>query len=525
MTRLFVQPMKYSKITFILVLFLIKIQAQVLSSAEIDELSERALKSFNVPGIAVAVIKDGKVIHAKGYGVRNIATGEKVNENTFYGIASNSKAFTTAALAMLIEEKKLKWDDKVTDYLPDFKMYSPYVTEEFTIRDLVCHRSGLGLGSGDLLMWPDSTLNNSSDIIHQLRYLKPVSSFRTKYDYNNNLFIVAGEVVKVVSGMSWEDFVEKKIMQPLGMNNSAASLSRLKEKNNVAKPHAVVEGKMQTVAIGWSEVANPAGGICTNITELSKWVIAQLNKGKYGENNSKQLFTERSQNEMWSLQTIIPARTAPPYNTRFSGYGLGWVISDVKGYKQVGHTGGLAGMVTQVTLLPELNLGIIVLTNQQVGAAFSSITNSIKDAYLGLPKKDWIKENAERVNKTNAEAQHITDSLWKIVEANKTKIKVDELSNYAGKYKDNWFGDITISRSENKLLFASKRSPRMKGELHYFNACTFIVKWYERAFDADAFVNFTLDEKGRATGFKMNAFSPLTDFSFDFQDLDVYRVD
>ena len=182
MTRLFVQPMKYSKITLVFVLFLFKIQAQVLSSAEIDELSERALKSFNVPGIAVAVIKDGKVIHAKGYGVRNIATGEKVNENTFYGIASNSKAFTTAALAMLIEEKKLKWDDKVTDYLPDFKMYSPYVTEEFTIRDLVCHRSGLGLGSGDLLMWPDSTLNNSSDIIHQLRYLKPVSSFRTKYD-------------------------------------------------------------------------------------------------------------------------------------------------------------------------------------------------------------------------------------------------------------------------------------------------------------------------------------------------------
>lgn len=520
---------KFSFFTGAFILFFIilpsRINAQAISSAEIDELTERTHKAFDVPGIAVAVIKDGKVIHAKGYGIRNIDTKEKVDENTYYGIASNSKAFTTAALAMLVEEKKLNWDDKVTDIIPEFKMYNSFVTEEFTVRDLVCHRSGLGLGAGDLLMWPDSNLNTRADIIHNLRYLKPVSSFRTKYDYNNNLFIIAGEVVAKVSGLSWEDFIEKKILQPIGMNKSSASLSRLKEKNNVAKPHAIVEGKLQTVNIGWSETANAAGGICTNITELSKWVILQLNKGKYGENNSKQLFSEKSQNEMWSLQTITPARTVPPYNTRFSGYGLGWVISDVKGYKQVGHTGGLAGIVTQVTMLPELNLGIIVLTNQQVGAAFTSITNTIKDSYLGLPKKDWVKENQERHVKVNDMAKRITDSLWKTVEVNKNKITAKELANFTGKFKDNWYGEVNLTLVGNKLFFSSKKSTRMKGELFYYDYNTFIVKWNERAFDADAFVNFTLDNNGKATGFKVNAFSPLTDFSFDFQDLEFSRTD
>ena len=219
-------------------LFATETTAQTLSSKQVDSLVELTLKTFNVPGISVGIIKDGKLIHAKGYGIANLETGRKVDEYTLFGIASNSKSYTAAALGILVDEGKIKWDDKVTDYIPEFKMYNPYVTDEFTIRDLLTHRSGLGLGAGDLMMFPDQSDFTKKDIIHNLRYLKQVSSFRTKYDYDNNLYIVAGEVVARASGMSWEDFIEIRMMQPLGFKNSAASVSRLKDATNSIRPHA-----------------------------------------------------------------------------------------------------------------------------------------------------------------------------------------------------------------------------------------------------------------------------------------------
>lgn len=233
--------------TLTLVLICCICKAQPLTSQQIDALAERSLKAFNVPGIAVAVIKDGKVIHSKGYGLRSLKTQEKVDENTLFGIASNSKAFTAAALGMLIDEGKLKWDDKVRDYIPEFKLYSPYVSEEFTIRDLLTHRSGLGLGAGDLMFFPDSSDFVLKDVIYNLRFLKPVSGFRTKYDYDNNLYIVAGEVIARVSGKSWDDFVEERIMAPLGMTHSAASFDRLKDKSDIIDAHAPVDGKVQVI--------------------------------------------------------------------------------------------------------------------------------------------------------------------------------------------------------------------------------------------------------------------------------------
>ena len=376
-----------------------------ITSNQIDSLTELVLKTFNVPGIAVGVVKDGKLIHAKGYGVANINTGKRVDENTLFGVASNSKALTAAALGILVDEGKIKWDDRVTDYVPEFKMYDPYVTDAFTIRDLLTHRSGLGLGAGDLMMFPDGSDFTKKDIIHNLRYLKPVSAFRTKYDYDNNLYIVAGEVVVKASGMSWEDFVEKRIMQPLGMNASAASLNRIKDRTNAIRPHAPVDGKLQVLDIDWSESANAAGGIWSNVTDWSKWVIAQMNHGKYGPELKQQIFSDDVHEETWSAQTIINTKATAPYNTHFSAYGLGWFLSDVKGYKQVTHTGGLAGIVTQVVMFPELNLGIIVFTNQQSGAAFNAISYTIKDSYLGVGGYNWVKTMKERVDKGEAEAK------------------------------------------------------------------------------------------------------------------------
>lgn len=493
-----------------------------MSPAKIDSLSQLALKTFDVPGIAVAVVKDGKLVYANGYGVASLRTKQKVDGNTLFGIASNSKAFTTAAIGILVDEGKLKLDDKVTDYIPEFKMYDPYVTAEFTIRDLLTHRSGLGLGAGDLMIFPDSTDFTVKDIIHNLRYLKPVSSFRSKFDYDNQLYIVAGEVIARVSGMTWENFIETRIMKPLQMTGSFASYSRIKGTKNYIDAHAPVDGKVIVIPRNTSEPTNAAGGIYSSVNDLSKWAIMQMNDGKYGDDLSKRLFSSRIHREMWSIQTVLPVGGLGVYNTHFSGYGLGWFLNDAKGYLKASHTGGLDGMVTQVTLFPELKLGIIVLTNQQSGGAFSAITNEIIDSYIGDTGRDWTKLYGEAEKANAGGAASVVTNVWKQVDEQK-KTPVDG-SIYAGTYHDNWLGDATISQKDGQLWFASKRSPHLTGQMFFYKGNTFVVKWNKRSMDADAFAMFTTDENGKPLGIKMKPISPATDFSYDFQDLDFVKT-
>ena len=495
-----------------------------ISEKEVDDLVNRTLTAFNVPGIAVAIVKDGKIILAKGYGVKSILTREKVDANTLFGIASNSKAFTSAALAMLVDEGKIKWDDKVIKYLPNFRMYNDYVTQEFTIRDLLTHRSGLGLGAGDLMIWPDGSNFTAEDITKNLQYLKPVSAFRTKYDYDNLLYIVAGEVIHVASGKSWCDFVEERIMKPLEMSNSAASFLRLQDTTNIIAPHVPIDGKLKIIKRYENHVFDAAAGIYSSVNDLSKWVIMQMKNGKYGSEN-KQLFSVKEHNEMWQLQTIIPVTTKAPYNTHFNGYGLGWFLSDVKGYKQATHTGGLEGIVTQVTLLPELQLGIIVLTNQQSGAAFNAITNTIKDSYLGIKSEDYVTIYSDRIKANEETADKVTDEVWAIVAKNtKEKIKID-FNTLKGTFNDNWFGEIVLSEKKGKLYFASVRSPQLKGEVFFYKEGNFVVKWDNAYFHADAHLFVEYDTTGKAISIKMKPISELTDFSYDFQDLDFKRVE
>lgn len=499
--------------------------SQPLSSIEIDQLVERTMKTFHVPGMAVAVIKDGKVVHSKGYGVSSLNTGKKVDENTLFGIASNSKAFTAATLAILVDEKKLSWNDKVIQYIPEFRMYNSYVTEDFTIRDLLTHRSGLGLGAGDLMIWPDSTDFTIKDIIYNLRFLKQTSPFRTKYDYDNLLYMVAGEVVTRVSGMSWEQFVEERIMKPLEMNRSASAFARLKDKTNAIDGHSMVDKKLQVTP---RESMKPgqcsAGGIYSSISDMSKWMICQLNNGKYGANLEKQLFSASAQNEMWSPQTIVPFKK-DKYNSHFSAYGFGWRLTDVKGTQQVSHTGGLEGMVTQVTLLPEMKLGIVVLTNQESGAAFTSVTNAIKDSYLGIAPEDWVLRFDTLVAKSEKEDEELSRKIQ--AEIDKALLeagKQPDANLFVGEYADNWLGKVTISVRNGKLWFQSTRSPQLRGEMSFYKGNTFAVKWVDRIMKADAFVLFNLDQEGKAAGFRMKAISPLTDFSYDFQDLDFRKL-
>jgi len=516
---------KFLVIFLILAVSLLHGYSQPLTSEQIDRLVERTMKTFQVPGMAVAIVQDGKVIHSKGYGVSSINTGKKVDENTLFGIASNSKAFTAATLGILVDAKKLSWNDKVTQYIPEFRMYNAYVTEDFTIKDLLTHRSGLGLGAGDLMIWPDSSDFEIRDIIYNLRFLKQTSPFRTKYDYDNLLYMVAGEVVTRVSGMNWEQFVEEKIMKPLEMNRSAASYDRLKDKTNVIDGHTMVDKKLQLVPRLSMKIGQcSAGGIYSSISDMSKWMICQLNNGKYGANLEKQIFSTAAQNEMWSPQTNIPFRK-DKYNSHYSAYGLGWRLTDVKGTLQVSHTGGLEGMVTQVTLLPEMKLGIVVLTNQENGAAFTSVTNSIKDGHLGFTPEDWVlrfdtlgvkseKEDEELLRKIQTEIDHALLQAGKQPDSNL----------FIGTYADNWLGKVTISVRNGKLWFQSSRSPQLRGEMSFYKGNTFAVKWVARRMKADAFVIFNLDAEGKAIGFRMKAISPLTDFSYDFHDLDFHRI-
>ena len=510
---------------FFLVILLgisVKSNAQILTSKQIDSVAEQTLRTFDVPGIAVAVIKDGKVIHSKGYGARSIKTNERVDENTLFGVASNTKAFTAAALGMLVDAQKITWDTKVIDVIPEFKMYDPYVTSEFTVRDLLTHRSGLGLGAGDLMIWPDSSIVDKKQLIHNLRYLKPVSSFRTKYDYDNLMYIVAGNIVERVSGISYEDFIETKIIKPLGMNKTAASWYRLKDKSNVIDGHAPYQGKLLPVGLSFGEVANAAGGMYSSITDMSKWVIAMMNGGKYGENLTQKLFSPAVHRELWTPQTIISGGNP----ASFSSYGLGWFLSNVNGNFQATHTGGLSGIVTQVTILPDMKLGIIVLTNQQSGAAFNAITNSIKDGYLGIKGLNRIKTYNNARLAREKQADEMVAKVWADITATqKLASAKPDLKNYYGTFNDAWFGEVTISEVNGKMHFQAKNAPKLRGDMTYYKGNTFIVKWYDRSLEADAFVNFTLSNEAKADGFKMAAISPLTDFSFDFQDLEFKLIE
>jgi hypothetical protein len=270
------------------------------------------------------------------------------------------------------------------------------------------------------------------------------------------------------------------------------------------------------------EPCDAAGGIYSNVTDLSKWVIMQMNDGKYDD--GKQLFSEAIHRQMWSPQTILPMGINTPYNSHFAAYGLGWGITDVKGYKEMSHTGGLAGMVTKITVIPELKLGIIVLTNQESGAAFSAVTNQIKDSYLGITGRDWVKTFSDQVKASRGGASNITAKVWKQVEEQQQAgVKVDE-KLFSGTYHDNWLGDVTISAKDGKMWFVSKRALKLAGEILPYKGNTLVVKWNIRSMDADAFAMFATDENGNPTGIKMKPISPLTDFSFDFQDLDFHKV-
>ncbi|MGH9970206.1 MAG: serine hydrolase [Pyrinomonadaceae bacterium] len=482
----------------------------------------RVLKEFEVPGLAVAIVKDGKVVFTKGYGVRKIGEPTPVDEHTLFGIASNTKAFTAAALAILVDEGKISWDDPVTKHLPNFQMYDPYVTRELTVRDLLTHRSGLGLGAGDLMFWPGTTFT-SDEIVHRIRFLKPASSFRSRYAYDNVLYLVAGQIIPAVTGKSWDDFVKERIFAPLGMTESNTSAKAIKPGINAVSPHTKIDGKLTAIPFNDLDNTAPAGAINSNVSDMAKWVTVQLDKGliRASSDGKQRLFSERQSRAMWSVQTPLPVNDPPAelsaLRSNFAGYGLGWGLGDYRGRKIVSHTGGLAGMVSRVALVPDLNLGVVVLTNQEAGGAFQSITLQVIDHYLNAPATDWTtayRTLSERGLAAAGEAEKKQQSA----RAADSKPSLP-LEKYAGRYNDVWYGGATIALENGKPVLRFGHTPGMIADLEHWQYDTFVARWRNRSLSADAFVYFALKPDGSIEHMKMQAVSPLTDFSFDFQDL------
>jgi CubicO group peptidase (beta-lactamase class C family) len=494
--------------------------AQTAPPPDLDPYIATSMKTFDVPGVAVAIVKDGKVVLAKGYGVRKLGEPTPVDEHTMFGIGSNTKAFTTAALATLVDAGKLSWDDPVYQRLPGFVMYDPYVSHEMTIRDLLTHRSGMGLGEGDLLFWPPSTYTRE-EIIYKLRFMKPASSFRSHYAYDNLLYMTAGQIIPAVTGVSWDDYIRQHIFAPLGMTNSTVSNAGFKGGDDYSFPHSRVDGKLQVIHFEVLDNAGPAGAINSCAADMAKWVQLQLNRGKFVDHDGR-LFSEQRSKEMWSPQTILPIGDPPPglagLKANFADYALGWNLRDYHGRKLVGHTGGVAGFVSRVLLVPEENLGVVVLTNAEEDGAFNAIVYHVVDHYFALPPTDWIarfKAVEDSEEKDGAEVMKKAEGS----RASNSKPSLP-LEKYAGTYNDAWYGPITI-RTENKndgLVITFDHTPNMIGDLQHWQYDTFKAHWRDHTIE-DAFVTFSLKPDGSIDSARMAAVSPLADFSFDYQDL------
>ncbi len=490
-----------------------------ISEPQLDVMVENAMTTFNVPGVAVGIIKNGAIQHLKGYGVREIGKNTPIETDTLYAIASNSKAFTAAGLAILVDDGVVDWDDKVIDYIANFRLMDPWVTREFTIRDLLTHRSGMGLGAGDLMFWPTTEVSRE-EIIHNVRHLKMVSGFRTKYAYDNLLYVVAGEVIAAASGISYEDFIQTRILEPLGMESGCyADLTQLDDQDNIAEPHVEVYGKLQKASrlqeLGEPMVIAAAGGIQCSASALMTWLNMHLNDGG-------RIMSKQQHDEMWTPQTILPVSDQDHkwHNTNFAAYGLGFRLQDFHGYKMTSHTGGLLGMVTYIVMIPKEDLGIVVLTNQENGSAMQAIMKNVLQKYLETGDVDWISRLSEIRNNQLASAQNqITAES-----ANADTKSLLPVEDYMGIFRDPWFGNVTIEKKDGTLYFTAAKSRKLRGKMFPFKFNTFKVIWDDRSFNADAYAMFSTDFEGKVSGLKMNAISPLTDFSYDFHDLDFAKV-
>lgn len=462
--------------------------AQNGSLTGFDDYVNKALKEWEVPGVAIAIVKGDQVVLAKGYGVRKLGETTPVDERTLFAIGSSSKAFTAAAIALLVDEGKVKWDDPVTKYLPGFEMYDPYVTREMTVRDLLTHRSGLQRGD---FLWYGSDLDRK-EIVRRARFIKPSWSFRSNFGYQNIMFLTAGQLVARVSGKSWDEFIQQRIFTPLAMTSSSTSINAFKSANNVASPHSKLNEKVQVIP--WRNIDNiaPAGSINSNVVDMAQWVRLQLGQGTF---QNQKIFTPAAAKEMHASQTVI--RFEPPYSlwypeAHFLNYGLGWFLSDYRGRKVVEHGGAIDGMRAQVALMPEEKLGLVVLGNMGGSLLPVALMYRIFDTMLGAPQRDWSAEFL-KTTRTLEQAAQAAEKKQESERIAGTKPSLS-LDKYAGTYRNDLYGDVKVAFVNGKLNL--RFGPAFTGDLEHWHYDTFRAR-FVAAGDAKVFVTFALNAQGK----------------------------
>jgi len=496
---------------------------------DLDAFVTRVMREFEVPGLALTIVQDGSPTHAKGYGVRRLGETAEVDEHTVFALASCSKAFTGAVLGMLVEEKKLGWDDPVVKHLPAFVMSDPAVTAEITVRDLLLHRSGLGLGSGDLMTWP-ATTHSRAEIIAGLKHLPLVRPFRSAYDYDNVLYIVAGEVAAAVSGRSWEALVAERILKPLGMTRSGPTADPAwLPSGPYAWPHARLGGQVRglgpqrPLATSGRERTNngPAGGIRSTARDAGRWLQVLLGGGQAV--GAARLWSEQTHRELWRARTLIRDEGGSsgvyPDMPVMVAYASGWEVRDYRGHKLVWHAGQLNGQSANVVLLPSRSTGFAILSNAEEGNALRAIRNTLLDRILGHSDFDWLDNALGRMDGQNAGMKRAAAGIAAHRPSAAPSLPMEA---YVGNYRDPWYGAVKVARAGDRLTMDFTRTPGMAGPLEPWDGETFRTRFADANFE-NALATFETKD-GRAERITLKALSPSADFSYDFQDLDLRRA-
>ncbi len=464
---------------------------------DIDEFVEKAMQVWNVPGLALVIVKDDKVLLSKGYGIREMDKPEKVDEYTLFAIGSNTKAFTATAIGLLVQEGKIAWDDPVTKYLPSFQLYDSHATQLMTIRDLLCHRSGLGTWAGDVLLLSSYP---TEEIVRRLQHIQPEFSFRAGYGYSNLMFITAGLIISTVSGISWDEFIQQRIFKPLGMTDSVTNPHYFGERINIAAPHEDIKGKLKTVAQREDAHIGSAGSIHASIADIALWMRLQLNHGNL---DGKQLVDASIIEETHTPHTPIRL-TAIEKNLfpsrHFSAYGLGWFLSDSHGRLTVRHTGGVDGMLSNTVLIPEEKLGIAVFTNKLPNAAYIILPHFLVEKFLDAPSRDWIQIYTDLEKEGNTKA----DEAKK--QRDDTRIKDTRPSlaweKYAGDYDSLILGGASISAEGSGLHIQLQAHKTISGTLEHWHYDTFLCKWDDPVL-GESLILFITDGQGRVAEFRV----------------------
>ena len=496
--------------------------ARATPASQLDTDVERARTMFEVPGLSVTVVEDDRTVLAKGYGVQRLGGGRPVDAATLFPIGSNTKAFTGAAVALLVEEGKLAWEDKVVDRLPGFRMYDDYTTREMTVVDLLVHRSGLGLGAGDLMFWPRTDFTRP-EIVERLRYIRPATSFRSGFAYDNVLYLVAGELIAAVSGRPYEAFVAERLLGPLGMTAAipTGSWTSAAVRTSVhARTGGAVRGlgpirPLQNADLG--DAVSPSGGIWSSATDIARWLSTQARTGVTPD--GRRLWSEASARRMWRGETVMRASpfAGEDETQRFVLYGLGWQLEEYQGEAYVWHLGGVQGALSLTAVIPSRKVGFAILTNAEESGALRSLRNQILDHYLGRPRRDWLPVIKAQEDEGRRQMAAQAAEVAAIARPAKAAAPSLPLPAYVGVWRDPWYGDVVVGRKGEGLTIDFTRTPALKGALEPWDGDTFRTRFKDPAAE-DAFVTFTVTD-GVPTKAALKAVSPMADFSFDYADL------